>query len=325
MRSSSHQRGFSLIEILVVIAIIAVLIGLLLSAIQRAREAANRAKCQNHLKQLALAAHSYHDSHNRFPAGAAASPPTPDPQGVGPWTEAPYSTWVAPLMPHYEQQSLYSVWSTNQDAPGWGSNTGGRAAPNAAVISILVCPSDALNNPAQFEVVPPGPIAPLGVYVGLSSYGANWGTQELPASPIPYDKNGIFHQNSRVRLTDITDGTTNTILFGERSNFEPLWKHIATADIQYASGWIFGPYMMRQPLEQINYRLPSSVATNPPPASARQHWQNLRLNSYGSRHPGGCNVALADGSIRFVRDTLPLITLMNLSTRANGDSVVWDD
>jgi prepilin-type N-terminal cleavage/methylation domain-containing protein/prepilin-type processing-associated H-X9-DG protein len=327
-RRTARVRGFTLVELLVVIAIIAVLIGLLLPAVQKVREAAARTQCMNNIKQLALAAHNFHDVYQRFPAAYAAKSP-PVSAWYGAWSDVQYSTWVAPLMPFMEQDNLYKLW-TNPSTPGyvdgWGSNVGGTASPNAAVIKTLICPSDAIPNP-QFQVAGPSAAYPQGVYIGVCSYGVNLGTQEFPASQAtPLIKDGIFHVNTQVKITDITDGTSNTLLFGERSDYEPLWKYIEPnlPDLGgYWSGWIFGGwYHWRQPLVQINYRLPASVAANRPISGAAQtDFFYKRATSYGSQHPGGCNVALCDGSVRFLSDNLPLLTLVALTTRAGGEVI----
>jgi prepilin-type processing-associated H-X9-DG protein len=299
-----------LIELLVVIAIISVLVGLLLSGVQKVRAAAARAKCLNNLKQLALAAHGHHDQFQRFPAAMGLP-------ALGPWPHAPYVTWAAPLFPFLEHGPLYSAWTTAPDAPGYGKN-GGPDAPNAAVLPTLMCPADSLTAP-QFQLSPPAPGPyPNGVFIGVTSYGVNAGTS--PLSP-----DGVFSTNSQVRLTDITDGSSNTILFGERSNFEPRWKFLSPSapDLGgYWSGWIYGGYFqLRQPLVGVNYRLPASVETSPPTGAALMDLRNNRLFGYGSRHPGGCNAALGDGSVRFLSDATPIDTLIRLTTRAAGETI----
>jgi prepilin-type N-terminal cleavage/methylation domain-containing protein/prepilin-type processing-associated H-X9-DG protein len=318
-RSVGIRRAFTLIELLIVIAIIAVLVGLLVPAVQKVRNAVAGIQCKNNLKQLALTAHSYHDVNKKYPAAMAV---VGQPY-YGPWTDLPYSTWVAPLMPFMDQGNLYTAWITNPQVPGWGAN-GGPDAPNAGIIPILLCPADP-SSQSQFQVAAPAPGPfPNGVYIGLSSYGVNFGTQQVPSSTAtPLIQDGVFHYNSQIQLTGITDGASNTILFGERCNVEPRWRFLYPALPElggYWSGWIFGGwYHLRQPLVEINYRLPASVETSPPTGSILANLQNKRLGSYGSMHSGGCNMAFADGSVRFINDNLPLITLISLTTRAGGE------
>ncbi len=323
---SPRRAAFTLIELLVVIAIIAVLVGLLLPAVQRVRAAAARTRCQNNIKQLGLAAHGHHDTYQRLPAaGALVSPAQQAYYGSWDTTDpnAGYMTWVAPLMPHLEQDNLYRVWtspSTPGYVAGWGSNAGGAdRAPNAQVIPVLLCPADGLVGSRY--VWP----APADAAVGLSSYGVNYSTRPLPADGVtPPVRDGVIYYNSRVTLAGIADGSSGTLLFGERNNHEPRWKYLAPGtDLGgYFSGWIFGGwYHLRLPLVQINWVLPADVETTPPAGSTLTDLMNKRWGAYGSAHGGGCNVVMCDGSVRFLRESLPLDILTKLTTRAGGEPV----
>ena len=136
---TAPRRGFTLIELLVVIAIIAILIGLLLPAVQKVREAANRIKCTNNLKQIALAAHNYHDDHGQFPTGAHLPVPVGDVPTGG------TNLWVE-LLPYFEQDNLYKQWDYKDNR---NNVAGGRNATQAQVIKILLCPSDPLPEPVS--------------------------------------------------------------------------------------------------------------------------------------------------------------------------------
>jgi prepilin-type N-terminal cleavage/methylation domain-containing protein/prepilin-type processing-associated H-X9-DG protein len=322
MARPGPRRGFTLIELLVVIAIIAALIGLLLQAVQKVREAAARAKCQNNLKQLALAAHNFHDANQCFPAGSVAN----SDDYYGPWSGPKYPSVVLPLLPYLEQQSVYTAWYAAERTDPQGPNLGGRSAPAAAAVPTLVCPSDALPSPPVYEAIPPGqsPFFPDGLYQGVTSYGANFGTQPPPSPPTPLVKDGVFHYNSKTQLTDITDGTSATILFGEGSHFEPRWQTFlrSNTDLDSRSAWYTLLAVTRQPLERINYMLPATL-----PARGTPAWNDLyykRQYAYGSQHPGGANLALADGSVRFVSETITLVTLSALSTRSGGEVISAD-
>ncbi len=225
---SQRGRGFTLIELLVVIAIIAVLIALLLPAVQSAREAARRAQCSNNLKQIGLAMHNYHSSHGSFPPGgmyaAAYSPSYPGGYGKG----VGWGTWSAQAMMlgYLEEMPLYNAanfyWAVAMPGPAWNMNS----TVSCRIISTFICPSDGL-----------APINPQGgVWTGetnnylaslgtTTAYGGNspsngqagskFGTAASPAG-LSSDTTGVFSQGGNVYgITDIPDGTSNTIAFGE--------------------------------------------------------------------------------------------------------------
>ena len=321
---SKTRHGFTLIELLVVIAIIAVLIGLLLPAVQKVREAANRAQCLNNLKQISLAAHNYHDVANRFPTGGHIS------VLVGDRPTGGTNLWVE-LLPYIEQDNLYKRWDSYDNRT---NVAGGTNATTAQVIKIWICPSDPLPRTVvqvTAAIAKPPPWS-RGFY-GMNSYGGNAGTRSFP--PVPYanvppmTRDGIFFFDGCVRLTaDITDGTTNTFLFGERYHRDPQFDiqqpivYPGADHIEHIGRWgtVAGLGIMAHvtlsAATPINYQVPSggdvSTVLN-------------RYCTFGSAHPGGANFAFADGSVRFVGDGIPLLTLQALSTRAGGEVVSADD
>ena len=319
MNKRPPRSGFTLIELLVVIAIIAILIGLLLPAVQKVREAAARMSSQNNLKQLALACHSFHDVNNGLPfASFTAIPSNP---------AVNYSTWIIPILPYVEQDNVFRAWYAN---PTTAALYNGPNAPAAAVIKTLLAPSDALGT-TPHEQTAPGANAsfPNGRYVGLTSYGCNGGT----AAPLAFVTDGVFHYNSRsssTRLTDITDGTPSTILLGERHGFDPNWAALTRTSsntMRAYSAWAGGPFFAwRTALSGINYRLPDSVATSPPPAFSPAFFDLYyrRLFAYGSSSQNGASLAFADGSVKFLATSTNLLVLRELSTRASGNVVAGD-
>ncbi|VTS02819.1 Prepilin-type N-terminal cleavage/methylation domain-containing protein OS=Singulisphaera acidiphila (strain ATCC BAA-1392 / DSM 18658 / VKM B-2454 / MOB10) GN=Sinac_3384 PE=4 SV=1: N_methyl_2: SBP_bac_10 [Gemmata massiliana] len=312
------RRGFTLIELLVVIAIIAILIGLLLPAVQKVRDAAARMKCANNLKQLGLAMHNYHDSRARFPAGEVATNTTFLPV----WPEGNsdyYACWVFPTLPYIEENNLADLIARTPS----NALIGGPTSPYGTPIKKLICPSDTF--PTGDGQVDRG----NGRVDACSSYGANWGTQFFLNTPSQtIDANGVFHYNTRTRLTDITDGTSNTILLGERSHFEPRWSRLTPSQYHiaiYARWWTGYSFTGRQPLVMINYRLPASLDTPPVPTGAvASDMINKRLLAYGSQHPGGCNMTFADGSVRFMSDSTNLTNLQYMATKSKGEIVTLD-
>jgi prepilin-type N-terminal cleavage/methylation domain-containing protein len=308
MMRATTRAAFTLIELLVVIAIIAILIGLLLPAVQKVRDAAARMQSQNNLKQLALACHSYHDVNHGLQS-AAHFTATPQPT---------YSTWIIPILPYIEQDNLYRAY---YGTPSSVSNTMGPAAPAATVVKTLLAPSDALGD-RPYERFAPGANAtyPNGLYFGLTSYGCNGGT----AAPLTYVKDGVFHYDTQTKLTDITDGTTNTILIGERYGFDKHWAALtrtARNEMVAYSSWSGGPFFAwRTAMAEVNYRLPDSIATSPPASGSAAYFDLYykRVFSYGSASMSGASVAFADGSVKFLSTNTNLLTLRELSTMASG-------
>jgi prepilin-type processing-associated H-X9-DG protein len=311
-----------LIELLVVIAIIGVLIALLLPAVQKVREAANRAKCANNLMQLALAAHHHHDSKGKFPNGVH----TVDTDG-GRYANG--TCWEVELFPYFEQDNLKNRWDYNDFR---NNVVGNKNATTAQVLQVLLCPSDSLPELVVYvsdEFYTKYAYA-KGFY-GMSSYGGNAGIRSFPTGKATRD--GIFYQDSCIGLADVTDGATNTFLFGERSHDDPTFDRMASnyntgfyplagfgmwAGVFATAGGSLAERLLSAPVP-INYRVPANISKDEflGPTGA----QASRLCAYGSGHPGGANFAFADGSVRFLSDTIPLDTLQALSTRAGGEPV----
>ena len=335
MRASPRPRSaFTLIELLVVIAIIAILIGLLLPAVQKVRAAAARTQCTNHLKQLGLAAMNYESSFQYFPVGWQAPTPT------GTWSNAAlvasdlsadpflpgaprFTNLYVELLPFIEQDNLLKIWDYNDNS----KNLTNAANPNGVagqVIKILICPSSPIAEKPQAVV--------SGNTYGLNSYAGIAGVNSFRAykktSTYVISNDGLFYINSRVKVAGITDGTSNTGMFGERlhrdRNFDRMYTNFP---ILGWSGWAWvdqpnaiGDYLVGA-TQPINWLIPdSATGAN----SSSNPWVQQRLSTMGSGHTGGANVALADGSVRFVRDSTPLANLQALCTRAGNEILPLD-
>ena len=302
--------GFTLIELLVVITIIAVLIGLLLPAVQQAREAARRSACVNNLKQMGVALHNYHGSVESFPPGyvSAVKSPGDNYPELGPgWG------WGAMILPQLEQGTLYSAINFSMQITDAASVTARRT-----VISAYVCPSSSGNGPVSLKAGEKGPAVISDVAPG--QYLASAGQGEI--EDVPGSNNGVFYRNSRVALRDISDGTGQTLMLGERSRnlCDATWV-----------GAIPSMVVCTNPSWSVRDCATSNVMvlanTGPWPD---EPWVNVpnhkgaKADDFWSLHPGGCNFLFGDGSVRFVKETVSPTVFSSLATRAGGEVVGAD-
>ncbi|MFO0809033.1 MAG: DUF1559 domain-containing protein [Gemmataceae bacterium] len=323
------RRGFTLIELLVVIAIIAVLIGLLLPAVQKVRESAARAKCQNNLKQIGLALHNYESAYRVLPAGYVSTPNVGyrDAQ-TGDW--GPGWGWLAILLPFVEQEPLYK--SLRLDLPCWD------AANSAAVktqVSIYICPT-ATNDGPTVGVTDIAMNVLNNAVFARANYVHNVGWNDIWSSPATtnyddpfYGCNGVMYRNSRVKFADVTDGLSNTVFAGERTPYlaDAVWagvvpgaKHYSYNE--YASSGTGGT--------GINYdNAGSYVGANSGPSIYEDpqiihppNWPGGHTDQMHSQHSGGCNILMGDGSVRFYADGARFSVFQALCSRNGGEAVV---
>ena len=304
MRSLRKVRaGFTLIELLVVIAIIAILIGLLLPAVQKVREAANRAKCQNNLKQWGLAMHAYHDSFGHLPLGA---------------TNSQRHTWVVHLWPFIEQQNLQTQYGDPTVQPFYTPNATIYNTLNGATggkVDQYRCPSD--NGSDQDD--------PSVQYCRRrGNYVVNWGNAEYdeppPAATAPFAHLGGNRATPQItRLTDITDGTANTLMMSEylmaKSHVDDDWR----GDIQNDDG-VFKFMTLTLP----NSTTPDNVAWADTAATSNDPLMPVNpttpeFNAARSRHAGGVNAAMCDASVHFIANTVSPTTWSALGTMNGGE------
>ncbi|HEY1381501.1 MAG TPA: DUF1559 domain-containing protein [Gemmataceae bacterium] len=294
----TFRRGFTLIELLVVIAIIAVLIGLLLPAVQKVREAAARTKCQNNLKQIGLACHSYHDANRGLPPGYAATANYPD--------TAPGWGWPAFLLPYLEQDALYRQIDFTRPIPS-------SPAAIRTMVPLLLCPSD---SPAAAAFPVTDGLGTVVCTAAPSSYAATVGSD---ASEVEDEfGNGVFYRNSKTQFADITDGTSQTVLAGDRAwaDTNGIWAGAPSGALVRAGE--------RNPW-------PAATASAACFVLAHNNWINIKtdadggLDDFSSYHAGGVNLLFADGSVHFVRsitaDGQDRLDFWALGTRAGGETV----
>lgn len=330
---AKSRRGFTLIELLVVIAIIAVLIALLLPAVQAAREAARRAQCVNNLKQVGLALHNYESSYGSFPFGiledipAAPTGTSSSPCGSD-WRHTLFTYALATM----EQGNLYN----SINFTGAANSVRNITALNTLVGS-FTCPSDmkSIPTPAGYPGYSQGSYAGMAGYIELFRYRYNPGTNDDICRRI--DGNGAFVINRAKRIAQLTDGLSNTTFVGEKSRYinEPasIWN-------EWNSGEWFGdgnPNSVASRPQGIAF---STIQPNSPyrtdgvepliDANGPLLWYTYApAMSYGqfgfnSNHPGGLNFLFADGSVKFLKSTINMVTYRALSTIAGGEVVSAD-
>ncbi len=290
------RRAFTLIELLVVIAIVAVLIGLLLPAVQKVREAAARASCQNNLKQIGVGLHGFEGVNGRFPPGYRD--PRPDAKPGPGWG------WMTFLLPFVEQQSLNARIDPEHTLPGGGADTFAPTPDTLTALAVYRCPAD------------PGPPANANHdgHATASYRGVGWSRPQTAPGPKGLmitnidNPNGVLFRNSRVRVADVTDGLSGTAFVAEvclddrRDRWGGIWMGANRKDVYGL--WISGGFWA---IDEGPFRL-----------NGPDKWAAC------SPHPGGVGLLLGDGSARFVRDTIDPRIPADMASRAGGEVAALD-
>lgn len=305
--------AFTLVELLVVVSIIALLVALLLPAVQAAREAARRIRCANNLKQIGLAVHSYHQTHQQLPGGSTYY------SGMA-GTGSP--TWAVSIFPFLDQQVLYdSLQLTKKisDAANQGVAT--------SVIPVFACPTDPLSaRPiltkracSSWESQTVNPDSSMGLWypacmgptipdqcvfcsnttassTNWCCQGSNFGTSGPPGNAV-----GMFGRYAAgFRFEDVTDGLGNTIMVGETLPGDCIFN---------------GVFCPNFPVSSLSIPLNTYISDK------GAHALFYQTSGYKSYHPGGVNVVLGDGAVHFLKATIDFQLYCNLGTRAGGETV----
>jgi prepilin-type N-terminal cleavage/methylation domain-containing protein len=324
------RRGFTLIELLVVIAIVMVMLSLLFPAIQKVREAFNRASCGNNLHQIGLALHMYHQDYGHFPPSFKFDPnpppPPPPPSGrsfrghVGQmfrrWDRgqiAPPSDpgwgWAAYLLPYIEQDATYG--EINFDMPVESPSL---QWLRMKLVRPYMCPSD--SEGGVFTIYTEITNEPMGEAVS-NSYAACFGSGGLIAQ-VPELGNGVFYRNSAVRIADIVDGTSNTFAIGERGSLlaRGPWAGVLTGGtIRTTPGApVYRSVVVGAPV-MVMARVGTKYLNDP----------NCEPYDFFSPHPQVVQFVFADGSVHGLGITTDISVLSALATRAGLEPVFFED
>ncbi|MFO1065246.1 MAG: DUF1559 domain-containing protein [Pirellulales bacterium] len=334
------RRGFTLVELLVVIAIIGILVGLLLPAVQQAREAARRMQCSNNLKQLGLALHNYEGAYKKLPAGRsslgfcqnATTTNVPDPLSKN-------AHGLVALLPFIEQSAIYNrfdqrgafgnyVTTGKPTPPSLDATASGNAALSANVIPTYVCPSD-FTPPLDTPAAAYSPDLGTNTTLNYAKTSYDFVSPCLSLRYFNYhrtltsDSRYMFGENSYTRFSEVTDGLSNTLAMTEQtlSTFNGRtsgWSFAGWVSVGVDPVGAFNVTFPSQGLNIWNYNNNTSTLNNV--RGRRASWYNA-----ASLHPGGVQAVSGDGSVRFIAQTLDIPTLTYLCRMADGQVVQLDN
>jgi len=331
VKNFKARRGFTLIELLVVIAIIAILIALLLPAVQQAREAARRSQCKNHMKQVGLALHNYHDAYTVFPIGTGSAGGASSGYGLG--------NWKYRILPFMDQMAMFNSPSNVTFRLSASAPNANHALWESFRVPAYHCPSSPQPWTSTSSQCGSNPCLETEThdYVGIMGAHPDPAGRGYPAVRTPLTSYGYIYSSGMLlgsesrAFRDCTDGTSNTIMVGEqagntrdktKSNYMSGWscghncnESVARINANRTSGDSCNSscnWPMRTSLAVINGspNLTGSVSYGTSTTHA-----HIPLKSY---HVGGVHILLADGSVRFLGDNTDALTCRRLAVRDDG-------
>ena len=297
VQRGTRPRGFTLIELLVVIAIIAILVALLLPAVQQARESARRTQCRDHLKQLGLALHNYHDAHRTLPPGYTYRPDlstTPANNGAG-------FGWGAMLLPYLDQAPLYAKLNFNEPLYSTANQS-----PRELHLAVFLCPTDNVSPGGYVEM------GPVPERYAMCSYVGSFGPPDLDA--VQEQRDGLFSRNSRTRFADVTDGLSNTLMCGERQNGPFRHGGVHGNHFSYETAWAGSIRDWDEPDDDHGHMTLFQTGHTPNHADSDDR-------DVSAPHIGYANFLLGDGSVRAISENVSVEIYSALGTRAGAEVV----
>ncbi|MCH2211050.1 MAG: DUF1559 domain-containing protein [Fuerstiella sp.] len=299
-------RGFTIIELLVVISIIAILVALLLPAVQQSREAARRLTCKNNLKQIALAMHNYESASGILPPGYIHKfGPSGSPQ-----EQANHAglAWGTMLLPQLEQTALYDQF--NAKIPVWDV---GNLSPRQTHLPVFLCPSDVYS--ANTFVVRDETSSPVEQYAS-ASYAANWGPSDATVNldDTPLNSQGVFYRNSSTRVRDIADGLSNTLAIGERTNGPIPGGTTTGGHAVFETAWSAAVRDVNDPADDHGHMVLFETQFRPNQPGGDD-------KGLSAPHNGTAQFALCDGSVRGISENIDGTLYNALATRSGGEII----
>ena len=316
IKNKANSPGFTLVELLVVIAIIGVLVALLLPAVQVAREAARRTRCQNNLKQIGLAAHNFHDVTGELPRAFSAT------TGL---------SWHVYILPYIEQQALYNSFDTTTVNPSHTAVPNRNDPHGLSIIQTYQCtscpvkrqlfnPPNNTNGPTDLIPANTGTPAAVPHYYGVN--GPRGGTYPVGTAlheGVPAATSGMLLRDGPIRMAQVTDGTSNTLMVAEMSWVSPQYGTRFRTWVR--GGEEYAGVVAGRPSFVVSGRNVTNPINGIFSANLIVPYNDM---PFGSMHSGGMNVTMGDASVRFLNQNLSMTTYRALASRDEGETLTLD-